>query len=228
MNRIVNVMKMQLVNRQTYIGMPLIILSGSFLLAMFIFLLIPSGEMKFAGGASVAPLWYFTVVGVQALTMTFPFSQAMSITRRDFHLGTLLTAAITAAMLALIYFTFSLIESATGGWGLNGYFTIPGLKGNELLSAGLTYFVVAMLFFLTGYWSTAVFKRWGAVVLTTILTGVAILLTLALLLSIRAGTFDAIVQWFVTQGLLGMSLWGLLLAAVLAAGSYLMVRRVAL
>ncbi len=228
MNRIVNVMKMQLVNRQTFIGMPLIILSGSFLLSMFIFFLVPTDELKSAGAAAAAPLWYFMVVGVQSVTLTFPFSQAMSITRRDFHLGTLLTAAMTAAILAAIYFVISLIEAATGGWGLNGYFTLPGLSGNELVIAVLTYFVVAMLMFLSGYWSTAIFKRWGAVVLTIILTGIAILLTLALILSIRAGTWDAIVNWTVSQGLLGMTLWGLLLAAVLAAGSYLMVRRVEL
>lgn len=228
MNRIVNVMRMQLVNRQTYIGMPLIILIGAFSLAVFVIVLVPTAELKFAGGAAVAPLWYFLVVGVQALTLTFPFSQAMSITRRDFHLGTLLTAAITAIMLAGIYLVISLIEAATGGWGVNGYFTLPGLSGNELYVAALTYFVVAMLLFLSGYWSAAVFKRWGAMVLTIILTGLAILLTLAFLLAIRFGALDAVVHWVVAQGMLGMSLWGLLLAVVLAAGSYLMVRRVAL
>lgn len=228
MTRIVNVMKMQLVNRQTYIGMPLIILFGAFLLAVVVFVLVPTDEIKFAGGAAVAPLWYFLVVGVQALTLTFPFSQAMSVTRRDFHLGTLLTAAITAAMLAGVYLVISQVEAATGGWSVNGYFTIPGLSGNELYVAALTYFVVAMLLFLSGYCSAAVFKRWGALVLTVILTGIAILLTLAFLLTIRFGAFDAIAHWVVAQGMLGMSLWGLFLAVVLAAGSYLMVKRIAL
>lgn len=228
MNRVVNVMKMQLVNRQTYIGMPLIILSGAFLLTVFVVVLIPADELKFAGGAAAAPLWYFLVVGVQALTLTFPFSQAMSITRRDFHLGTLLTAVITAGVLAVIYLAISLIESATGGWGVNGYFTVPGLSDNQLAIAPLSYFVIAMLMFLSGYGSAAVFKRWGALVLTIILTGLAILLTLALLLSVRSGSWDVMVNWATAQGMLGMTLWGLLLAAVLAAGSYLLVRRVQL
>ena len=54
---------------------------------------------KYGGGAQ-APLWYFDVVGIQALTLTFPFSQAMSVTRREFFLGTLLTAAFTSSILA--------------------------------------------------------------------------------------------------------------------------------
>lgn len=228
MNRIGNVMKMQLVNRQTYIGMPLIILTGAFLLAVIVFLLVPTDELKFAGGAAVAPLWYFTVVGVQALTLTFPFSQAMSITRRDFHLGTLLTAAITAAMLAATYLVISLIEAATGGWGVNGYFTVPGLSGEELFFAALAYFVAAILLFLSGYWSAAVYQRWGAVTLTAILTGLAVLLTLGFILAVRFGTLQQAIQWIAMQGILGMSLWGLLLAFVLAAGSFLMVRRIAL
>lgn len=226
MKRIANVMRMQLVNRQTYIGTPLIILTGTFLLAVLVFLLIPTEELKFSGGAAIAPLWYFLVVGVQALTLTFPFSQAMSITRRDFHLGTLLTAVITAAMLAGIYLVISLIEAATGGWGVNGYFTIPGVSGSELYVVALGYFVVAIVLFLSGYWSAALFKRWGTTVLTTVLIAIGLLLTAAALLTARFGEWDNAVNWVARQGLLGMSLWGLLLAAVLAAGSYLMVRRV--
>lgn len=40
--------------------------------------------------------------------------------------------------------------------------------------------------------------------------------------------FDAVAHWVVAQGMLGMSFWGLLSALALAAGSYLMVKRIAL
>ena len=226
MTRVVTVMKLQFVNRRTYVGMPLIILSGAFLLAILILLLVPTDELKFAGGAVAAPLWYFSVVGWQALALTFPFSQAMSTTRRDFHLGTLLTAATTAGILAAVYLVISLIEAATGGWGMNGYFTIPGLSGSQLPVAALSYFVVACLLFLFGYTCAAIAKRWGGVVLTSVLTGLCILLTLAIMLTIRTGSWGTVVTWFVTQGLLGTTLWGLLLTVLMACGSYLMIRRV--
>ena len=92
MSRTLNVVRMQFVNRQTYIWVPLLVLVGAFVLSLMIFAMIPDDGVK-VGGGSQAPLWYFLVVGVQSLTLTFPFSQAMSVTRREFYLGTLLTAA---------------------------------------------------------------------------------------------------------------------------------------
>ena len=56
MNRTFNVMRMQLVNRQTYVWMPLIILGGSFVLSLMIYALIPTDAPKY-GGAAQAPLW---------------------------------------------------------------------------------------------------------------------------------------------------------------------------
>lgn len=226
MTRALNVVRLQLVNRQTYIVMPLIILGGAFLLAFLVFALIPAEGPKYAYGATVAPLWYFTAVGVQALTLTFPFSQALSVTRRDFHWGTLLTAAITAAMLALIYVAVAAIESATSGWGLNGYFSLPGLGSEAPLTSLLAYFVIAMLFFLSGYWSAAIQRRWGTTVLVTVLVGAALLLMAGLLLAIRFGAWDAVTSWMMAQGTLDTAAWGLVLAGALAVSSWATLRGV--
>ena len=46
----------------------------------------------------------------------------MSVTRREFYLGTLLTAALTSAILAGIAVVGGLVEQATDGWGMNGWF----------------------------------------------------------------------------------------------------------
>ena len=115
MNRTLNVVRMQLVNRATYIWVPLIILGGTLLISFAIFGLISSSgaDAQMFGGGAQAPLWYFGVVGVQALTLTFPFSQAMSVTRREFYLGTLITAALTALGLALLFVIGGFIEEAT-------------------------------------------------------------------------------------------------------------------
>jgi len=226
MTRVANVMRLQLMNRQAYVTVPLIVLGGAMLVALLVFLLIPYGGPKYAGAASVAPLWSFMAVGVQALTLSFPFSQALGATRRDFHIGTLLTAAMTSAMLALIYVVIALIEKATAGWGVNGYFATPGLDGDAPLAAFASYFVLAMLCFLVGYWSAAVIKRWGTVVLISALVGVAIALTVAALLLVRFGAMQAVAEWAVAQGALGLDAWGLLLVVVLAATSFLTLRRI--
>ena len=95
--RIFNVVRLQYVNRQTFIWVPLIVLGGAFVVTWGIWAVLFANGVRadMYGGGAQAPLWYFAVVGVQALTLTFPFSQAMSVTRREFYLGTLLTAAFT-------------------------------------------------------------------------------------------------------------------------------------
>ena len=149
MNRTVSVVRMQLINRQTYIWVPLLVLGGSFLITLAIYgILINAGVAgDMYGGGAQAPLWYFGVVGVQALTLTFPFSQAMSVTRREFYLGTLLTAVLTGAILALLFVVGGLIEQATGGWGMNGYFFyLPWIWEAGALGAGVFFFTISMLF----------------------------------------------------------------------------------
>ena len=124
MNRTVSVVRMQLINKQTYIWVPLLVLGGSFVITLAVYAILAGSGLDgpFYGGGAQAPLWYFAVVGIQALTLTFPFSQAMSVTRREFYLGTVLTAALTSAILAGIAVVGGLVEIATDGWGMNGWF----------------------------------------------------------------------------------------------------------
>ncbi len=228
MNRTFNVVRMQLVNKQTYLWVPLIILSGSLLITLAVYSVLSSAGIdgpKYGGGAQ-APLWYFAVVGVQALALTFPFSQAMSVTRREFYLGTLLTAGLTSAILAGVFVVGGLVEEATNGWGLNGYFFyLPWVWEAGPGGAALFFFALAMLFFTVGFWAATIYKRFGSTVLTASLVGIALILVGLLWLAGRMNAWAEIGAWLATQGALGLSLWGLLLIAVLAGTSYLTLRR---
>jgi hypothetical protein len=228
MNRTVNVVRLQLINRQTYIWVPLMVLGGALLITLAIYGILTNAGIdspKYGGGAQ-APLWYFGVVGVQALTLTFPFSQAMSVTRREFYLGTLLAAALTGLSLSIVFVVGGMIESATDGWGLNGYFFyLPWIWEAGPLGAGVFFFTVTMLFFVAGFWAATIYKRFGSVALTTVLVGLAALLVLALFLVGQMNAWLSVFEWFATQGALGLALWGLLVGAVLAGISYLTLRR---
>lgn len=228
MSRTVSVVRMQLINKQTYIWVPLLVLGGAFLLTLAVYAMLQNAGVtgpKYGGGAQ-APLWYFCVVGVQALTLTFPFSQAMSVTRREFYVGTLLTAALAALSLGVVFIIGGLIENATGGWGMNGYFFyLPWIWEGGPAAAGLFYFTVAMFVFVAGFWAATIYKRYGSVVLTTVLVGIGALLVLAMFLIGRLDAWGQVFTWFATQGAVGLSLWGLLLAAVLAGIAFLTLRR---
>ena len=227
-HRTLSVVRMQLINRQTYIWIPLIILGGAFVLALAVYAILANAGVdgpKYGGGAQ-APLWYFLVVGVQALTLTFPFSQAMSVTRREFYLGTLLTAGLTSAILAVIAVIGGLLERATDGWGVNGwFFGLPWIWEAGALGALLLNFVVAMLFFVIGFWAATIYKRFGPLWLTVVLVGIGVLLVAGMWLVGRLDAWADVFGWFATVGVVGLSLWGAVLTAVLAAIAFLTLRR---
>lgn len=228
MNRSLNVIRMQLVNRQTYIWVPMMVLGGALLVTLAIYALIHNAGVTTAmyGGGAQAPLWYFGVVGVQALTLTFPFSQAMSVTRWEFYLGTLATAVLSALTVAVVFVIGGFVELATGGWGMNGYFFhLPFVWEAGPLGAGLTYFAIAMLFFVVCFWGATIYKRWGALTVTIVMVGIgAVLVAIAFLLSITGG-WPAVWEGAVRLGSLGLAVAGIVLVAVLAASSYLTLRR---
>tara|TARA_R110002020_G_scaffold14731_4_gene52332 strand:- start:10494 stop:11180 length:687 start_codon:yes stop_codon:yes gene_type:complete len=225
MSRTLNVVRMQLINRNTYIWIPLLVLAGAFVLSLAVYALIPGNEPK-VGGAAQAPLWYFLVVGTQALTLTFPFSQAMSVTRREFFLGTYLTAAITAGILSIVFVIGGLIEQATDGWGMNGWmFYSDEIWQGGPLAALAFYFLLAMTFFSVGFWSATIYKRFGAFWLTATLVAIGVILVVAMWLIGRTDSWGAVFAWFAGQTSLSLALWSILVIAVLAGTSFIPLRR---
>jgi hypothetical protein len=229
MNRVLNVVRMQLVNRSTFVWVPLIILGASFVITLLIYAMIALAlgdtDGMYGGGAQ-APLWYFLAIGIYALTLSFPFSQAMSITRREFYFGTLLTAAGTSLVLALLFVVGGFVEDATGGWGMNGYFfSLPWLWSAGPLVAGLFFFVTAMSFFLVGFWTATVYKRFGPLGLTLAIVGLAVVLVGIVALITYQQAWPAVWESAVTAGPLGLTLVLAVLATALTTSSYPMFRR---
>lgn len=226
LERVLRVVRLQMLNRWTFIGIPLVILSGALLLSFLLFFLIPPDAPVYVGGAAAAPMWYFIGIGVQALTLTFPFSQAMGITRLEFFLGSLLTALITAAGLAVIYITGAIVETATNGWGREGYFfRIPYTAEQGPAVSGLMYCTLMLFLFVAGFLCATVYKRWGVVALVAGLLTVVAALVLTIVAITRMNAWQAVGDAFTTLGVAGASAIALALTAVLAALAYLPLRR---
>jgi hypothetical protein len=225
MNRTLNVVRMQLVNRMTYIWIPLIVLGGSLVLSIAIWAMIPYGGAKYGGG-SQAPLWYFFAVGLQALTLSFPFSQAMSVTRRSFFVGTMLTASLTAVILAAVFVAGGYLELATHGWGLNGYyFYLDWVWANGPGGAALMIFAAAMLIFSMGFWGATIYKRFGPLGLTVVLVAIGALLVGGMWLIGRLDAWGAVFGGLATAGPAILALWLLVVTVVLAIVSFVALRR---
>lgn len=227
-HRTLNVVRLQFVNTQTFVWVPALVLGGAWVLTLLIHAIIHSagGTDPKYGGGSQAPLWYFLVIGVQAMTMTFPFSQAMSLTRREFYVGSLAAAAVSALGMSLAFVLLGLVEQATGGYGFNGYFAyLDWIWADGPLAAGLTYFVLTMLFFIVGFWFATVFKRFGTAVLVLVLLAIGLALIGVVALITWQQAWPQVGQWLAGAGALGLTTWGIGLSALLAAGSYLTLRR---
>ncbi|MCT9819415.1 hypothetical protein N3K63_03840 [Microbacterium sp. W1N] len=228
MSRTLNVVRMQLVNRQTFIWVPLIVLAGALVVSMGIWIILHANGVvvNMYGGGAQAPLWYFGVVGIQALTLTFPFSQAMSVTRREFYLGTLLTAALTSGILAVLFVIGGLVEIATGGWGVGGYFfALDWLWQAGPLVAGLFFFVLAMFAFTAGFWAATIYKRFGSAWLTTIIIVLVILLLAVIWLISVTSSWPEVVTFIMDAGVGGLTGALALVTAAMALISYPALRR---
>lgn len=225
MNRVLNVARMQVLNRMTFIGLPLIILGGAFLLSLMIFALIPVSGV-FAGGAPFAPIWYYIAAGAYGLSLSFPFSQAMSVTRRDFFLGTMLTALLSSSAMGILFTIGGLIEDATDGWGMKGlFFRVPWVWEHGPLASGVTYLTLTFLMFCIGFFCSIVYKRWGVTALTVGLLGLGLVLVGATFLITKLEAWDAVGSVFTALGAMSTAVLGLVGALILAAASYLALRR---
>ncbi|UNK70769.1 hypothetical protein [Microbacterium sp. H1-D42] len=225
MRRTLNVVRLQLINKNTFVWVPLIVLGAAVLMSVLIYALIPTDAPKYGGGGQ-APLWVFFAVGLSAMTLTFPFSQAISITRREFFIGTMLSAILGAAFMGVLFLIGGGIEKLTNGYGVNGWvFYLPWIWEAGPLGAFVVYFTLAMFFFVVGFTGATVYKRWGAIAVTVASVGIGLILIGLLFLVTRLELWGQVGPAIVQLGALGLALWGLVVVAVLMLFSFLAFRQ---
>ncbi|WP_309127272.1 hypothetical protein [Microbacterium sp.] len=225
MRRTLNVVRLQLINRATFIWVPLIVLASATLVSVLIYAMIPVDTPKYGGGGQ-APLWVFFAVGMSAMTLTFPFSQAISITRREFFIGTMLSAMLGSAFMGVLFLIGAGIEMLTDGYGVNGYvFHLPWIWETGPVGAFIVYFTLALFFFVIGFAGATVYKRWGPVIITVVGLGIGLALVGLVFIVTRLELWDRVWAGFADLGALGLALWGLVGILALSAISFLVFRR---
>jgi len=209
-HRIIKVMRLHLVNRLTYIGIPWIITGIALVISVIVALLIsasvPEADRQTAlqgmgySWAVLSPLWYLAVVGVQAVSAVFPFALGFSITRREYALGTLLTYGVIAAFNATGWAILTEIERALNESGVVfHHFTAlwfgdvgPGTVWLSLFTLQLLIFAVTSVF-------GAVYARWRAMGMLVLWAFVALAVLGIMAFAVLTGTAPPILDW-----LLGM------------------------
>lgn len=224
MTRILDVVRLHLVVKQTFVWLPLIILGGALALTAALVAIIPAEGTII--GAAQAPLWYFFAIATMAQTRTFPFSQALSITRREYLLGTMLTGLLASTALAALYTVLGLLEQATDGWGRQAsVLFFDSIGGGSVLTGFAGYLVLTMGMFAAGFGFATVYKRFGTLVVSVVIVVlVAALIGLGLALGLTEPGRQ-VASWLATAGAPTLVGCGALLTALVIGLDHLLLRR---
>lgn len=235
LGRIINVVKLNTVNPWTTIVLPWMILGFIFIVNYLIWWIVFSAvgpedaadaaEGMQYSGASTFIFVYMMVVAIQAINLTFPLALGYGVTRRDFWLGTSATFIALSVMYTIGLTILSIIEDATGGWGLGGTMFTSIWFGENWLQRLFVFFTLFLFFFFFGAAIATVYVRFKSngvagffIVLTILLVGLAALITFT-------ESWPAVGAFFAQAGALGIVAWTYVVTALSAITGFLILRR---
>jgi len=235
MNRIVSVAKLHLTNPWTAIILPWMIMGFIFVANVAIWAIIlgaaaPEDRADVRdglqySGATTYFFVYIMVLAVQAISVTFPFALGYGVTRRDYYLGTALVFVALSAMFSIGLTLLSIIEEATGGWGLGGRLFTAVYYGDNWLERLFAYFAAFLFFFFVGMSAASIWVRWRANGLVAYFVALAVILIGGAALFTFTGTWHLVGNFFATAGLMGSFAWSLVITAIAAVGGFFVLRR---
>jgi len=230
MNRVLAATRMQLVHPALSVGIPVAIVASSFAINLAIWGLgdvaaQAPGDGSTGGLASL----YITVavVFVQAVTQMFPFAMGLSLSRRDFYLGTALAALVQAVGYGIALTVLTAIENSTGGWGVSLHFWAPGPLDVGNPAFQFVVFAVPMLAMaFLGIGIGVVLKRWGAPGMYALTLATLLLSGLVAIWATWQQAWGSIGSWLTDQSVATLALaLPAVLAVALAGLAFLGLRR---
>ncbi|BDZ55098.1 hypothetical protein [Agromyces marinus] len=231
-HEILRITRLHTVNPSIFFLVPTFILGGAWAVTMVIALILRGAGVSDAqtgfeySWAVLSPQWYLVVVGVQAVSYTFPFALGFGATRRDYWLGTSLMFVLASIMYATAIATLMLVERATGGWGIGaGMFDALWYVGLDWGAAFYTTFALQLLVLFVGAGVTTVYMRWRMRGMMTLLS-IAVLIALAVVAWLTfSESWMALWEWLGSLGLVGG--FSLLLAIAVGWGilGFFVIRR---
>lgn len=233
--RITNVMRLHLVNRFQIIYTPWMIMTFIFLVSLalgWIFRTQSTSTTATEGGFSMqfnGAVFYFLVymlvLAVMAISQMFSFAQSLSVTRRDFYVGTVLTFLSLSLAYSAIITALSWVEDVTHGWGLNISVFNPGIFGDDVMARFYIMFVLFIFFFMTGMATASVYVRWKANGMYIFFGLLALIIVGLVWLTTVTHSWPAVGSWFAEMGLLGVVSWTLVPSAIALVTGFLLLRK---
>ncbi|MBD7969988.1 hypothetical protein [Paenibacillus gallinarum] len=173
MPAIKTVIRTHLVDYWLWLIVPLIVLMSSFVVNLIVSISIGS----FTTGGLMSIYGFVMSVGIAVIPMNFSFSLSFGIRRKDYFLGTISLFLLFSLIDSIALTLLRELEQLTSGWGTGlHFFDIPFLSSLSFLHLALLNFVVISHLFLFGFLLSSIARRYGKLVLTSLLLLAVILL----------------------------------------------------
>lgn len=177
-------------------------------------------------GASQAALWCLLFMAAYSGTHNFPFSLALSYSRRVYVIGAFLAFLAVSVGFGIAFGLAATLEQWTDGYGIHMYnFALPYVIGDGVWAGALLAGALSLMLMLLGFASVILYKRFSVVVMWALIVGLAAVVAVAAMLVTQAEGWGTVWQWMTEQTALSWTAWLILPIVALTGGSYWMIRR---
>ncbi len=227
------IIRLHAVSPSVFFGIPAMILGGAWIVVAVLALIMRGSGVSHEAAmegfshswAVLSPQWYLIVVGVQAVSYTFPFALGFGATRRDFWFGTSAMFVLVSALMAAVIAVLVQIEAATDGWGISaGMFTALWYQA-DLVPDFYSTFCLQLLVLFVGAAVTTVYMRWRMRGMMLLMGGAAVLGLAVIATVTYADAWSRVWEFAAGLGVAGSFTILLALAALCCAAGYLVIRR---
>lgn len=219
----------------SFIWLPMLIFLIAWFLGVGIGLLIdsqmpdriPAEEPLASTGAAQATIWYLAFMAAYTASHTFPFSVALSYSRRVYLIGTYLTFLVVSLGFGVAAMLAYWVEQATDGFGRHVYVFGPPYFEHfgGALGVGSFAAVLVLFFMCFGFFWAILYRRVTIPVLWTVIIGVIVVLVGAVAVVTLNNWWIHVGMWFVDQNAFTLAGWGLLATVLLGLLNYVLIRK---
>ncbi|MBU5213782.1 hypothetical protein P9D39_12300 [Heyndrickxia oleronia] len=225
MSQVMGVMKMHVREKWGWIYTPWIILFFSFFVNLVISFLLDGNDPMYTGGLMSIYI-YMLVMGMVTISQMFQFAIGLSISRKDFYLGTLGIFVAMSAGIAIVLLILNNIEQWSGGWGVNlHFFHLPYLNdGLQIEQISISFIVMLHMCYL-GFVISSVFQRFGR---SGLLIFLGVLFVLSSILAFLCTYYEwwmDIFYWIAKHTAFELALWMIPLVIIYMVVSYWLLRK---
>lgn len=205
-----------------------LVLALSFAVNLAIFSMVTPHPSREATTGGLVTLYIFPLVfTMQAVVQVFPLASGLGLSRRAFTLATVMLATAQAVVYGIVLFLLTLLERATGGWGVHmRFFDYPGFLTGDRAVQLLVFIVAFLVVEFLGFGLGAIYKRWGLPGEIVIATSVGVVVALGVLVVTWQHRWGGVLGWFGDRSVLTAAVGlPLLLSLVLLGGGWRVLRR---